>query len=67
MATFTLVKSHNSYIFYHSQLWILVECVFGMMVEGWSVLRSCLPKGATLKKLLTLVVVLAKVFNFLSI
>ncbi len=57
-------KSHDSYNFYHSQLRILVECAFGMLTERWSILRSCLPKRFSLKKIAALVVALAKLHNF---
>ncbi len=57
-------KSHDSYNFYHSQLRIQVECAFGMLTERWSILRSCLPKRFTLKKIAALVVALAKLHNF---
>ncbi len=36
-------KLHYNYSFYHSQLRILVECAFGMLIEQWRILRSCLP------------------------
>jgi len=54
----------DAYNFFHSQLRIRVECAFGMFVQRWSVLRSAIPKGVTLRKTTAMVLALAKIHNF---
>jgi DDE superfamily endonuclease len=54
----------DSYNFYHSQLRIRVECCFGILTHRWSILQSAIPMKVSIKKTVSLVIVLAKLHNF---
>ena len=57
-------KSKDNYNFYHSQLRIRIECTFGMLVQRFGLLRMAMPKKLTIKKIVVLVNVLARLHNF---
>ena len=46
------------------QLRIRVECAFGMLVQRWSILRTPISSGMSIKKVIALVNCLAKLHNF---
>jgi hypothetical protein len=54
--------SKDAYNFYHSQLHIQVECAFGMLLHQWTIPRSTIPVGISLKK--TIAMVIAKLHNY---
>ena len=56
--------SVDAYRFYHSQLWIRVECVFGMLTERWAILRTAIPRNTPVRKTIAIVCDLAKLHNF---
>lgn len=47
-----------------AQLRIRVECCFGMLVHRWLILRSAFPQRFTIRKVIAIVNVLAKLHNF---
>ena len=55
-------KSEDNYNFYHSQLRIRVECVFGMLAARWGILRTAMKYTVT--KSIGLVFALARLHNF---
>jgi hypothetical protein len=57
-------KSKDNYNFYHSQLRIRIECAFGMLVQRFGLLRMAMPKKLSIKKIILLVNVLARLHNF---
>ena len=57
-------KSEDNYNFYHSQLRIRVECVFGMLSARWGILRTALHSKYTVTKSIGLVFALARLHNF---
>jgi len=57
-------KSEDNYNFYHSQLRIRVECVFGMLAARWGILRTAMPSKYTVTKSIGLVFALARLHNF---
>jgi hypothetical protein len=50
--------------FYHSQLWINIECAFGMLVHRWGMLRKPLPVNVSVGKISSLVLALCKLHNY---
>lgn len=56
--------AEDNYNFYHSQLRIRVECAFGMLVQRWGVLRMAMPRNLSVRRVVALVVALAKLHNF---
>ena len=54
----------DDYNFYHSQLRISVECVFGQLVARWGILRKALPATMGIAKASCLVMCLCKLHNF---
>jgi hypothetical protein len=57
-------RSKDNYNFYHSQVRIRIECAFGMMVHRWGILRTAMPKGIGIVRIIALVNALAKLHNF---
>ena len=57
---FLTIYSFNSL----RQLRIRVECAFGMLVQRWSILRTPISSGMSIKKVIALVNCLAKLHNF---
>ncbi|KAL3772660.1 hypothetical protein ACHAW5_008610 [Stephanodiscus triporus] len=57
-------KSEDNYNFYHSQLRIRVECVFGMLAARWGILRTAMNSKYTVTKSIGLVFALARLHNF---
>jgi hypothetical protein len=57
-------NSKDNYNFYHSQLCVRIECAFGMLVQRWGLLCMAMPKKLTIKKIILLVNVLARLHNF---
>jgi len=55
----------DNYNFYYSQLRITVDCVFGMLVHRWSILRRPLPAAMGIHKITVMTVCLCKLHNFL--
>ena len=56
--------SVGAYNFYHLQLQIRVECVFGMLTEQWAILRTAIPSNTPVRKTIAIVCALAKLHNF---
>ena len=56
--------TEDNYNFYHSQLRIRVECAFGMIVQRWGILRMAISQNIGVKKVVALVIALAKLHNF---
>ena len=57
--------SKDAYNFYHSQLCIRIECVFGMLIHQWSILRCAIPMRISLKKkTIDLVTALVMLHNY---
>jgi len=56
--------TRDSYNFYHSQLRINIECAFGMFVNRWSILRRCMPMNLSLRRIILLIIAMAKLHNF---
>jgi hypothetical protein len=50
--------------FYHSQILILVECCFWMLVGRWGILRAVIPQNISILRTIALVHALAKLHNF---
>ena len=46
------------------QLRIRVECAFRILVQKWAILRTAMPRGIALKKVIALVNALMKLHNF---
>ncbi len=59
-----LSRSKDAYNFYHLQSQIQIECAFGDFSQLWCILWSVLPKRATVKKVVALVLAPAKLRNF---
>jgi len=57
-------KSEDNYNFYHSQLRIPVECLFGMLAGRWGILRTAMPSKYTVTKSIGIVFALARLHNF---
>jgi hypothetical protein len=57
-------KSEDNYNFYHSQLRIRVECVFGMLAARWGILITAMHSKYTTTKSIGLVFALARLHNF---
>ena len=56
--------SKDNYNYFHSQCRIRIECVFGMLVQRWGILRMAMPMKITVPKTISLVLALAKLHNF---
>ena len=41
-----------------------MECAFGMLVQKWGLLRTAMPRGISMKKIIALINALAKLHNF---
>jgi hypothetical protein len=54
----------DAYNFYHSQLRIRIECVFGMLTHRWAILRSAIPMNVAVHKTVALVLALSKLHNY---
>ncbi len=54
----------DTYIFFHSQLRIWVECAFGMFIKRCSILRRIMPRQIIIKKTVALVICLRKLLTF---
>jgi hypothetical protein len=57
-------SAEDNYNFYHSQLRIRVECAFGMLVQRWGILQMAIPQNISVRRVVALVVALAKLHNF---
>ena len=55
----------DSYNFFHSQLWINIECAFGLLVNRWGFLRKKAPIRFSIKKTIATVSCLCHLHNFL--
>ena len=55
----------DAYNFYHSQLRILIECAFGLLVQRWGFLRKKAPQQFTVRKIQAAVYSLCKLHNYL--
>jgi DDE superfamily endonuclease len=56
--------SKDDYNFYHSQVRIKIECVFGMLVQRWGILKRPLSAKVTPKKVNCLCMVLCRLHNY---
>ena len=56
--------SKDAFNFYHSSLYINIECAFGMLVHRWGILRKAIPMNVTVQKTTALVFCLCKLHNF---
>jgi hypothetical protein len=54
----------DAYNFYHSQLWIKVECTFGMLVHRWGILQKPMSSKFTISKVTVITMCLCKLHNF---
>jgi hypothetical protein len=50
--------------FYHLQLQINIECMFGCFVQRWGILQMAMPQNMSLAKTTAMVMVLAKIHNY---
>lgn len=55
----------DNYNFYHSLLWIQVECAFGMfLVQRWGLLQMAMPQNFSVTKIAALIITSTKIHNF---
>ena len=57
-------EDNYNYNFYHSQLRIWVECVFGMLAARWGILRTAMHSKYMVTKIIGLVFAHARLHNF---
>lgn len=55
----------DAYNFYFSQLRIRIECAFGIFVHRWAILRGIFPVNTPMKRVVSSVVAMAKLHNYL--
>jgi len=58
------LAAKDSYNYFHLQLWIRIECVFGMLAHCWATLWMPLLHKFTIEKVASLVYCLCKLHNF---
>lgn len=58
------MKSKDNYNFYHSQLVRQIDCMFGMLVQKWGILRMAMPHNILILGVTEMVNALAKLRNF---
>jgi hypothetical protein len=54
----------DAYNFFQSQLRIVIECAFGMLVHRWGILRKAMPNNISITRTWQLVVCLCRLHNF---
>jgi hypothetical protein len=54
----------DAYNFFQSQLRIVIECAFGMLVHRWGILRKAMPNNISIARTGQLVISLCKLHNF---
>lgn len=57
-------KNKDNYNCYHLQVQSKIECVFGMMVQRWGILRMAMPRVLGIVQIIALLNSLAKLHNF---
>lgn len=55
----------DAYNFYFSQLRIRIECAFGIFVHRWALLRGIFPVNTPMKRIISSVIAMAKLHNYL--
>lgn len=58
-------NTRDDYNFYFSQLRIRIECAFGMLVHRWSMLRNIFPSGVPIARVVSTVIAMVKLHNYL--